>query len=268
MKQKNGNIFIQSNGMQQMVKCSTCTTRFSTCSRGSWWIPETDARQTLRQMHLSGRVPRKQCLHFDPDSKPCLSAHRLVKSLTKSFTKLSSALEAEDWQNVITLVMGKDKCNPLGDGLLWKFKDAAESHTAPSLLSPSLASLPIPTVSNQSPRRRDIVRALCKAYTHLDQPKVGEKWCDALLSMEGGEGDIDGLTGKGEAAIKREEWEEAVRLLEKAFEASGNSDWDVHVHCYPFSFPILNLCSFFLKDPYTVTESTEIAQTVKIKELL
>jgi len=39
--------------------------------------------------------------------------------------------------------------------------------------------------------------------------------------------DVDGLIGKGEAALKREEWEEAVHTIRKAFEASGNSSRDV-----------------------------------------
>lgn len=73
------------------------------------------------------------------------------------------------------------------------------------------------------------MHSLCKAYTHLEQARTGEKWCDALLSMEGSEDDMDGLTGKGEAAIKREEWEEAVGYLGKAFEASGNSSRDIHI---------------------------------------
>jgi DnaJ family protein C protein 3 len=202
----------------------------------------------------------KQCLHFDPDSKPCFAAHRLVKSLDKSFAKLDRALEAEDWRGIVTLVMGKDRRNPLGDGLLQQFEEAAESHTAPTLLSPSLSSLPLPKVSKQSPRRQHLVHSLCKAYTRLEQARVGEKWCDALLRMEGSEEDMDGLAGKGEAAIKREEWEEAVRLLGKAFEASGNSDRDVRDSRYSFHIAIFDLFFFSVrgKDSYTITESTEI----------
>jgi DnaJ homolog subfamily C member 3 len=73
------------------------------------------------------------------------------------------------------------------------------------------------------------MRSLCRAYIHLEQSRTGEKWCDILLGMEGSQEDPDGLVGKGEAALKREDWEEAVRLMSKAFEASGKSSRDVGV---------------------------------------
>ena len=55
----------------------------------------------------------------------------------------------------------------------------------------------------------------------------GEKWCDTLLSMPGAENDEYALTGQGEVFLLKEEWEEAVRSFEKAFEASGRSSHDV-----------------------------------------
>jgi DnaJ family protein C protein 3 len=45
--------------------------------------------------------------------------------------------------------------------------------------------------------------------------------------MEGADDDQDGLVGKAEALLLKEDWEEAVRLLEKAFSASGRSNGDV-----------------------------------------
>lgn len=61
----------------------------------------------------------------------------------------------------------------------------------------------------------------------LEMYRKGEEWCQKLYDMEGGEEDADALRGLGEAAVVKEEWEEGVRLLEKAFEATGRSDRDV-----------------------------------------
>ena len=64
---------------------------------------------------------------------------------------------------------------------------------------------------------------MCQAYVKLDQPKRAEWWCDELLRMKDNENDVDGLVGRGEAAMSNEQWEEAVHAFEKAFEVSGRS---------------------------------------------
>jgi len=72
------------------------------------------------------------------------------------------------------------------------------------------------------------VRAACRAYVRLNNARRGERWCDALLAMEGADGDPDGLVGKAEALLLKEDWEAAVRLLEKAFSAGGRTNGDIH----------------------------------------
>jgi hypothetical protein len=46
----------------------------------------------------------KQCLHYDPDSKECFAARRLVKNFGKTFDKLDNLLNSEDWKGVIALL--------------------------------------------------------------------------------------------------------------------------------------------------------------------
>jgi DnaJ family protein C protein 3 len=53
------------------------------------------------------------------------------------------------------------------------------------------------------------------------------RWCEELLGMRGCENDVEGLVGRAEGLMKKEEWPEAVRVLEKAFEESGRSRRDV-----------------------------------------
>ena len=82
-------------------------------------------------------TPLKHCLHFDPDSKPCLKTHRKFKALDKAFKKLEEAVKKSDWRGVIRVVWGsggakkeqiiyKEELNQakLGTGLLYDFTHA------------------------------------------------------------------------------------------------------------------------------------------------
>ncbi|KAJ8516418.1 hypothetical protein ONZ45_g6293 [Pleurotus djamor] len=167
----------------------------------------------------------KQCLHLDPDSKPCLTAHRQVKAFDKAFAKLEQLLSAEDWKGAITLLTGAGKNNDFAK----RFDDAMDSNTArDQLLEKPKSTIPLPDPKKSSPRRKDIVAALCKAYIKLGNIRSGEKWCEELLTMDGGADDVDGLVGRGEALLKKEDYEAAVRAFEQAFENSGRSNRDIH----------------------------------------
>ncbi|KAG9219635.1 hypothetical protein CCMSSC00406_0006043 [Pleurotus cornucopiae] len=167
----------------------------------------------------------KQCLHLDPDSKPCLTAHRLVKAFDKAFAKLEQLLASEDWKGVVTLLTSSGKANDLAK----RFDDAMQSNTArEQLLEHPSSAVPLPDPTKSSPRRKEIVSALCKSYVKLGNVRSGETWCEELLKMDGAGDDPDGLVGRGEALLKKEEYEDAVRAFEKAFESSGRSNRDIH----------------------------------------
>ena len=166
----------------------------------------------------------KQCLHYDPDSPKCLKMHRLVKAFDKSFKSLDKSLQSEDWRGVMKLLLGSDADG--ADGLSAKFDAALEEHiTRENLeLHPQIQ---LPDGKRSSPRRAVILKALCRAYIKTNQAKKGEQWCSALVEMDGRENDADGVIGLAEALFSKEEWEEAVRVLERAFEASGRQDREV-----------------------------------------
>jgi len=166
----------------------------------------------------------KQCLHYDPDSSQCLPAHRLVKSFDKSFKNLEKHISSEDWRAVVKLLASESGSK---DGLAASFDAALDAHMTRAALSLP-AAIPLPAAKRLSPRREAILRALCRSYVKLNELKKCQRWCDALLEMEGLQDDADGLIGRGEVLMMNEEWEEAVRVLERAFEASGRSDREVH----------------------------------------
>lgn len=157
----------------------------------------------------------KQCLHYDPDSKECFAARRLVKNFGKTFDKLQSLLHSEDWKGVISLL---EK-----EGFASKFDQVLDAETAREVLGlpPWLTLIP---ARKSSPRRETILRGLCKAYVRNSQPKKGEAWCQALGQMQGGNEDADALLGQGEALLASEEFEEAVRVMERAWDACGRND--------------------------------------------
>jgi len=157
----------------------------------------------------------KQCLHYDPDSKECFAARRLVKNFGKTFNKLQDLLNGEDWKSVISLL---EK-----GGFASKFDQVLDAETAQEVLGLP-PWLTLTSARESSPRREVILRGLCKAYVHIGQPKKGEAWCQALGQMQGGNEDADALLGQGEALLVNEEYEEAVRVMEKAWDACGRND--------------------------------------------
>ncbi|KAF8582449.1 TPR-like protein [Ramaria rubella] len=159
----------------------------------------------------------KQCLHYDPDSKPCATAHRQIKKFEKTFAKLNELVGASDWHAVITLA---------GD-FVGKFDEALEKALAADALNIKGGLPPSVVPKKKSVRRRELYTAMCKAYIGIEVPRKADSWCDEVLNMEGGNNNLDALKGKGEACLAQEQWEEATRYLELAFEASGRSSGDI-----------------------------------------
>jgi DnaJ homolog subfamily C member 3 len=163
----------------------------------------------------------KQCLHYDPDSKPpCAKLHRELKKLDKTFDKLSSLLESGNFRGIVKLADAS--------------KDDAFHQAFESAMDHAISVTPLPEGINfkqTSERRRAILQALCKSHTQLKQPKRGELPCDALYNMEGGENETDALVARGESLLVKEAWEEAVRVFEKAFKTTGKSCQGLYLGC-------------------------------------
>lgn len=152
----------------------------------------------------------KQCLHYDPDSRLCRNAHRTYRRLDKDQSKLERLVDAHDWRSLAKLIVGNK-----GGGLADAFDAALEDGTKHLHLPTSV----IP--KKQSLRRQRIYWAACKAYTMMELHSKAEIWCNEVLSMD--PEDADALEGKAAGLMAKEEWEEAVRTLEKAFESSGRT---------------------------------------------
>jgi len=76
--------------------------------------------------------------------------------------------------------------------------------------------------------------------------------------------DVDGLVGRGEKLMKDENWEEAVRVLDRAFEASGRSSQDVSRVALSVPFELIEsqtdiLASFFWTFDRSLTVSRKLS---------
>lgn len=154
----------------------------------------------------------KQCLHYDPDSKACKKAHRLLRSLEKDTAKVRNFAEGGSHRQAIKILDGPD-------GLLARFDTALESSTR--YVHPSLRPL------EKSDLRTTLYALACKAAVGAGDftAKRGMKWCDVVYALD--ERNQDALVARAERASKEERFDEAVRNLEAAFEASGRSSQEI-----------------------------------------
>lgn len=214
----------------------------------------------------------------------------MLKSFDKSLAALDDLLGKDDWRGAIKLMAGTG-AGKIGN--LWRrWEEAMLEHVGqeadilplvpPSLLpaqpeptsskSNKVPKIHLPLASKVSPNRQKLVRALCKSYTRVADTSQGteyrilmERWCDELLTLNGCAEDVDGLVGRGEALLGKEEWEEAVRVLERAFEASGRGDRDVSNF---FIFLLTCVERSAGLDPPATAESPETVETEQAKGLL
>ncbi|KIM77025.1 hypothetical protein PILCRDRAFT_630521 [Piloderma croceum F 1598] len=184
----------------------------------------------------------KQCLHLDPDSSLCLPAHRQLKALDRGFGKVEGMVGKGDWRGVLDFLLGKDRTGTGSSAFLKIFEDALGKHTASPTPSPSRTTTstttrsspkPLPTslLPALSPRLTTLLRYLCQSHTQLNLHKRGFPYCERLLSQDrsllgdgpGEEMDV-GDAGKAEYLLGMEEWEEAIRVLEGAWERGRGED--------------------------------------------
>ena len=213
LRQQRADCALAGGDLEQAVADLTRLTHLSVSST-SLLIRIASLSYYLMEPSAQGLSTIKQCLHFDPDSKPCKAAHRQIKALDKLFVQVEKA--GENHREVIKLLTQE------GTGLAAKFDKALEE--AMASMDPQLPTSIVP--KKISIRRASIYRAACHAFVSNQQPMAGDKWCKALLTMDSN--DQDALVNAGEMALKKEEWEDAVRFFDRAFEATGRSSQDIH----------------------------------------
>ena len=171
----------------------------------------------------SSLTPIKQCLHFDPDSKACKKLFRALKSLEKDLSKTRNYIEASTWRLALKIL---DPKSPDGSdkSLIDRVKDILHEYSNdPAVTEKKSDGLKFDLPSQKASQLLTTLYAwTCKAYTNLPSTRLAKPFCTELLARDAEH--VDGILGMAEASLKDENYEEAVRLFNKAFENSGQSD--------------------------------------------
>ncbi|GAA5989370.1 hypothetical protein JCM11641_004202 [Rhodosporidiobolus odoratus] len=163
----------------------------------------------------------KRCLSADPDSKTCAKPLKALKNLEKDLARLRNWHDAGRWTEVAVTIAGSST----KEGLLPVVKSLLETYQNPIGRNAQPNESPLPaddaSLSSSSPLLTSLTSLLCRAYVSTSSRKLTAA-CQAVLDLD--PEDIWGLVGKSETLMKNEKWEEAVRVLSAAFEATSQRD--------------------------------------------
>lgn len=158
-------------------------------------------------------LPVKRCLSSDPDNKACRGLFKALKSTEKDLARLRNWVEGGAWSAAANVLAG----SPASPGLIKSLRAVVESYHAGD---PPV--LPAGTSPADSPLLGALLSTLCRAYQQIGKTAKAAAVCDEVLARN--PDDLWALVAKGDRLIADEEWEEAVRVLNTAFENTGRSD--------------------------------------------
>lgn len=160
----------------------------------------------------------KQALHYDPDSKEHKKLHKQIRKLDKEVTRARNFVEGNRFRDAVKILTSSGE-----DKLIQQIFDALDSavkeHHIPSTFNPKQSSQLI----------LELNKLACTSLVKLQLSNHAEmeKHCEAVLSAEGGEEYVDALVGRGDVLMKKEEWDQAAAVYEKAFNTSGRSSQEI-----------------------------------------
>jgi DnaJ family protein C protein 3 len=149
----------------------------------------------------------KKCLHQDPENKACKTEFRMLKNASKSFAQLRNSVDAEQWYQVINIL--------ITDGLLQQIK------TSHNLLKNDHTL----TVNAPSRLLAQLEEWACQAYSSLKKSNLPLQHCDAALELN--PESIPSLLAKAQHLLTAESYDHAIQLLNKANEITGGQNHHV-----------------------------------------
>ncbi|CCF49626.1 hypothetical protein NDA11_003508 [Ustilago hordei] len=177
------------------------------------------------QSRDAGLQHLKACLHSDPDNKSCAKMHRKVKSLEKSLKKARNFYNSQSYRAVLSALKGGKVGGPtVVDEIKEVIKAAAD-------LQPGDEEPLIPSTYKGDPVQdsnllHELYTMYCKSYTELNDMDKAMPYCELVLAKE--PDNVEAVLARAELALQQEKYEEAVRDLNKAFDASGRTDRNIH----------------------------------------
>jgi DnaJ family protein C protein 3 len=172
----------------------------------------------------AGLAHLKTCLNSDPDNKACAKAHRRLKKIEKALQKALNFIEGGKWKAGISAMKGAKVGGPT---LIQDVEKAIEEDLKPAKEGEE-AVLPevFSKASEQSGLLFELNELHCRAHTELGELKAAMPYCLKVLQKD--DGNRYALVARGEQNLLDENYEEAVRDLKRAFEATGNQDAAIH----------------------------------------
>ncbi|KAI8141624.1 hypothetical protein BJV82DRAFT_618496 [Fennellomyces sp. T-0311] len=187
----------------------------------------------------------KQCLHYDPEQKQCKKLFRQIKKLDKNINKAQEDFDAKRFASASNKIIGTSSTPGVISELDEPYNSLAEElHTT------------------QLPKRLHIkcYELACKISAENKRDQA-DKWCSATLELE--EDNLEALINMGEVKLKQNEFEEAVRILDKANDVSGGQNNRVR-HMLQRAQQMLRQSK--RRDYYKILEVSRDADTREIKK--
>ncbi|KAI9247441.1 hypothetical protein BDA99DRAFT_525928 [Phascolomyces articulosus] len=148
----------------------------------------------------------KQCLHYDPEQKQCKKFFRQIKKMDKEINKAQDDFDAKRYATAANKMIGTSSSKGIVTELDEPYDALVKELDVSSL-----------------PKRLHIkcYELACKIAAENRKDQI-DKWCSATLGLE--EDNLDALINMGDYKLKQNEFEEAVRVLEKANDVSGGQN--------------------------------------------
>lgn len=177
------------------------------------------------QSRDAGLQHLKACLHSDPDNKACARLHKKVKTLEKSLKKARNFYNSQSYRAVLSALKGGKVGGPtVVDEIKEVLQAATEVHAGDEepLIPPTYKGDP----TTDSSLLLELYTMYCKAYTELNDLDKAMPYCNLVLAKD--PDNVEAVLARAELSLQQENYEEAVRDLTKAFEASGRTDRTIH----------------------------------------
>lgn len=154
----------------------------------------------------------KKCLHSDPDNKACKKLHRTWRAQGKALQQAHNFVNGGKPRKAINLLRGTAD----EPGLIPAFEAALDEAVKTGVIAPQFQA------REKSAPRRELLSLGCRATVDAQDfgSRAGKAWCEALLQLE--PDNESALVFEGERLLKAEDWEGAVRALQRAFEKNRN----------------------------------------------
>lgn len=150
----------------------------------------------------------KQCLHSDPEDRACKKQFRLIKSIEKEIQKAIANKEQQRYATALNGLVGTTK------GIVNEIE------------APYLKLVNDLKVSNLPKKLHLKIYSLaCELSAVQKEIEKAEKWCSVTLELD--ENNTQALKQLGEMKLNANDFEDAVRYLERAFDSTGKQDHQI-----------------------------------------